>query len=104
MSEQSLVGADVGGAAVVVVDAAVPAQGWIGLFGSLVGHLHWQSLPTKPSPGQFIAGQLPAQLYMAFASRMSLKLNPGALPMMFWKFVSRVWTVIWPFVEKSRAP
>lgn len=48
-----------GGAAVVVVDAAVPAQGWIGLFGSLVGHLHWQSLPTKPSPGQFIAGQLP---------------------------------------------
>lgn len=48
-----------GGAAVVVVDAAVPAQVWIGLFGSLVGHLHWQSLPTKPSPGQFIAGQLP---------------------------------------------
>lgn len=41
-----------------------------------------------------VKSYLPAQLYIAFARRMSLKLKPGARPMIFWKLVSSVSTVI----------
>ena len=48
----------VGLAVVGLMVTPVPLHGWIGLFGSPVGHLQLQSCAWNPSPGHVTRAQL----------------------------------------------